>query len=209
MITIKEVLVPKSSKVRPAEIHNKKYIVIHETGNFDKGAGAENHAKYLYNLAVKNDGWVSWHYTVDDKNIIRHIPENEITWNAGDGLKDDGGNMSGISIEICVNPESNFNHALNNTAWLCAKILHERNWGIDRIKQHYDFNGKNCPMTIRSNNRWSEFIRLVQTHLNNYNKSNVLYKVQVGAFRDRENAEKQLKKVKDAGFEAFITISES
>lgn len=35
-------------------------------------------------------------------------------------------------------------------------------------------------------------------------RTEILYHVQVGAFKDRKNAEKMLKSVKDCGFEAFI-----
>lgn len=58
----------------------------------------------------------------------------------------------------------------------------------------------------------------VKNKMNNKNENNnaetnttestheVLYKVQVGAFSVRENAEKMLEKVKKAGFDAFITV---
>lgn len=39
-------------------------------------------------------------------------------------------------------------------------------------------------------------------------KTDKLYRVQVGAFRIRENAEAMVRKIKEAGFEAFVTESE-
>lgn len=39
-------------------------------------------------------------------------------------------------------------------------------------------------------------------------KADKLYRVQVGAFRIRENAEAMVRKIKEAGFEAFVTESE-
>ena len=36
-----------------------------------------------------------------------------------------------------------------------------------------------------------------------------LYRVQVGAFRIRENAEAMVRKIKEAGFEAFVTETEA
>ena len=49
-------------------------------------------------------------------------------------------------------------------AYLVAKLLCEFNLGIDRVKQHNSFSGKDCPMTIRHANRWDEFINLVEIY---------------------------------------------
>ncbi|MBQ4346657.1 MAG: SPOR domain-containing protein, partial [Oscillospiraceae bacterium] len=40
-------------------------------------------------------------------------------------------------------------------------------------------------------------------------KTDKLYRVQVGAFRIRENAEAMVRKIKEAGFEAFVTETEA
>lgn len=152
------------SKCRPGQINNKKWIVIHETGNKSPNAGARNHANYIKDLSKQNKTYLSWHYTVDDKEIYQHIPDNEISWHAGDGRKINGGNMSGIAIEICVNSNSDFNKALDNAAYLVGYLLKKHKLDITSVKQHYDFSKKNCPQTIRQTNRWNEFLSMCENY---------------------------------------------
>ena len=166
MIRITEKLIPKNNKCRPGTVRKKQWIVIHETANTSKGAGAENHAKYLANLAAENKTYLSWHYTVDDKNIIRHIPDNEIAWHAGDGEKEGGGNMAGIGVEICVNPESDYSKALDNAAELTAVLLKNNGLTLASVRQHHEFSsyGKNCPQRMRDNGLWNTFLEKVSAY---------------------------------------------
>lgn len=171
MKIIEDIIPQKGGKVRPGEVHSKKWIVIHETGNSSKGADAHNHSVYLKNLAAANTTYVSWHYTVDDHEIYHHIPDNEIAWHAGDGRNSDGGNVSGIAMEICVNSDGDFNKAMDNAAWLTAKLLKENNLPLSAVKQHHDFapNGKNCPQTIRDKGLWNTFLNKVNNYLKGTN----------------------------------------
>ena len=68
------------------------YIAVHNTAN---DAPAANEVNYMIN----NKNEVSFHYAVDDKEIVQGVPEDRNTWNAGDG--DGDGNMRSISVEIC------------------------------------------------------------------------------------------------------------
>lgn len=165
-VKIEERLIPSGNACRSGKVRPKKWIVIHETGNPSKNADALAHANYLNNLAKKNDTNLSWHYTVDDKRIIRHIPDNEVAWHAGDGSKEGGGNMAGIAIEICVNPECNFNIAMQNAESLAADLMKTYNLPISAVKQHHDFSpyGKNCPMNIRNKGLWNDFIKGVSAY---------------------------------------------
>lgn len=164
-VPIKEDFIPLKTKCRPGRLHSKSWIVIHETGNYSVGAGAENHSRYLKNLATQNKTYLSWHYTVDDKKIINHIPDDEISWNAGDGQKNNGGNMSGIAIEICVNPDSNFQKTVDNAAFLTAHLLNKHKLSLSSVKQHFNFNGKNCPKRLREQGLWNDFIKKCQNYL--------------------------------------------
>ncbi|MDR1354123.1 MAG: N-acetylmuramoyl-L-alanine amidase [Oscillospiraceae bacterium] len=159
-VVILEDLIRAGTKARPGEVHAKRWIVIHETGNVNPTAGAANHAKYIKRLAEQNKQYLSWHYTVDDHQIIRHIPDCEIAWHAGDGRKADGGNMSGIGIEICVNKNSNFRVAVTTASKLVAFLMKKHGLGIDRIRQHHFFSGKNCPFTIRKYDFWDRFLEM-------------------------------------------------
>lgn len=146
---------------RPGILRRIQYIVIHETANHNLGADAQAHADYL---AAGGDEDTSWHYTVDDHQIVQHIPDNEVSWNAGDKLRENGGNLNGISIELCVNDDGDFEKTFDNGARLTAYLLDAYDLNTGAVLQHFNFNGKNCPMTIRDTGRWDEFIRLVEQY---------------------------------------------
>ena len=134
------------------------HITIHETGNTNKGANAKAHANYL-NSTQAEQAPVSWHFTVDDKDIVQHLPENESGYHAGDGGQGHG-NRHTIGIEICVNQDGNFNKAMKNAAELCAYLMSIYDININNVLQHYDWSGKNCPENMRANDNklWKAFI---------------------------------------------------
>lgn len=142
------------------EIH---YIVIHETDNFSSSATSLNHALYLVDNSDQRVN--GWHYTVDDSEIYHSIPDDEVAWHAGDQRKENGGNMTGIGIELCVNEGSDFEQTLINGAKLTATLCKAYNLTIQDVKQHYDFSGKDCPAQIRKDGRWDEFLRLVEKYM--------------------------------------------
>ncbi len=171
---IVESIVPEHSNIRPGKVvDKKKYIVIHNTGNYSPGATAKTHSIYLHNQTNNVDRLASWHYTVDDKEIYHHIPDNENAWHASDGAEGEG-NTYGIAIEVCVNnfPGTyegekyeaflqQFMRATKNTAYLVAKLMIENDIGMDGIKQHYDFapDKKNCPMQMRYTSATGSYTR--------------------------------------------------
>lgn len=126
-------------------------VTIHNTDNWNKGAGAKNHGAYLQNSGARNQ--VSWHYAVDDTNVIRSVPENEVAWHAGDGQGD--GNFRTIAIEICLNPESDLTKATDNAAELAASILKKYSLPATALYQHNHWSGKNCPSQIRKGKPYS------------------------------------------------------
>lgn len=150
-------LIDVNTKARPGIKRKIKYIVIHETDNFESGVGAKNHAKFL---KANNTKSTSWHYTVDDTEIYHHIPDNEIAYHAAD----EDGNEHGIGIELCVNKDGNFEKTFENAAKLVAFLLKEYNLTIDDIKTHHDFSGKDCPHSILKNNRMGELKKEVEKY---------------------------------------------
>lgn len=56
-----------------------KYIVIHYTGNYNKGADALAHFRY-FNGGNRN---ASAHYFVDDKNIVQIVGDSFSSWAVG------------------------------------------------------------------------------------------------------------------------------
>lgn len=161
-VPVHTVLIPETLPGRPGIKREVKFIVIHETGNPAEGAGAKAHSDYLLN---GGEGTTSWHYTVDDHEIYHHIPDSEVSWNAGDQRKEPGGNMNGISIELCVNSDGGFDKTFDNGARLTAYLLKAYDLKLDDVKQHNFFNGKNCPQTIREGDRWQEFLELTESYL--------------------------------------------
>lgn len=116
------------------------------------------------------EGTTSWHYTVDDHEIYHHIPDSEVSWNAGDRRQEPGGNMNGISIELCVNQDGDFEKTFDNGARLTAYLMKAYDLKLDDVQQHNYFNGKNCPQTIRESGRWQEFLELAESYLKQKNK---------------------------------------
>ncbi|MFY9197874.1 MAG: N-acetylmuramoyl-L-alanine amidase [Acutalibacteraceae bacterium] len=163
---MKQMFIPKGKKARPARPLKFSGVTIHNTGNYSNGAGALNHGKYMQGNGANN--LVSWHYTVDDTNIVQHLPENEIAWHAGDGANGKG-NTTTIAIEICVNPDSNLLIATDRAVKLTADILNRH--GIKNangyVFQHNNWNGKNCPAELRKGNpyNWQTFIDKVNAEL--------------------------------------------
>lgn len=148
-------IVPKSVKnVRPGIAMSPKYITIHNTAN--EKADAMAHAKYLLNGA--GGASKSWHFTVDDKVIVQHLPTNEVGWHAGDGRGP--GNMSSIGVEICEHKGIDFEKAVQNAAWLVRKLMAEHKIPIHRVVPHKHWTGKTCPRLLLS--RWNEFLKMVQ-----------------------------------------------
>lgn len=157
-VSIYTKLIDINTSARPLEKRIIKYRVIHETDNFEKGVGAANHATFLEN---NNKSPTSWHYTVDDKEIYHHIPDDERANHAGDKE----GNDYGIGIELCVNEDSDFNQTFDNATKLVAYLLKSYNLDISAIKTHHDFTGKECPHNILKNKRLGEFKEKVRYYL--------------------------------------------
>ncbi len=151
-------LIASGTNSRPGIKRKIKYLVIHETDNTAASANAENHAEYL---SKNNKTSTSWHYTVDDKEIYHHIPDDEVAYHAATQK----GNLYGIGIELCVNEGGDFEKTFENAAKLVAYLIKEYNLNINDIKTHNDFSGKDCPHNIIKDNRIGEFKEKVKTFL--------------------------------------------
>lgn len=136
-----------------------KYIVVHNTAN---DAPARNEVSYMRN----NNKQVSFHAAVDDKEVVLGVPMNRNAWHAGDGGNGKG-NRYGIGIEICYSKSGGkkFDAAEKNAAVYIAGLLKARGWGIDRVKRHKDFSGKNCPHRTMDKG-WTRFLNMVQAAMN-------------------------------------------
>jgi len=156
-MTITQDFIPIGRRNRPAFVNPMNYITIHNTGNSSKGSNARAHANYLRGDTAANLP-VSWHYTVDDTNVIQHLPDNETAFHAGDGSGP--GNRQSIGIEICQNSDGNLLVATDNAARLCAILCTRHNITVKNIVQHNFWSGKNCPQELRAGRpySWNTFI---------------------------------------------------
>ncbi|MBM6724591.1 N-acetylmuramoyl-L-alanine amidase [Pseudoflavonifractor phocaeensis] len=146
-------------KNRPGRMNPTDYITIHETGNFAKGADAAAHASWLKGNDAEEER-ISYHFTVDDRSIFQHLPDNETAYHAGDGAGGPG-NTTSIGIEICVNEDGDFERAKVNAASLVRLLMAEHGIPLDKVVQHNHWNGKDCPKTIRATpGGWEAFLDL-------------------------------------------------
>ena len=159
MYTVKENLVSSDKySIKCPNLMTAEFIVVHNTAN---DASASNEVAYM----IRNDHQVSFHYAVDDQEVVQGVPITRNTWHAGDGNGD--GNRKGIAIEICYSKSggTRFDNAEKNAAHFIATLLRERGWGIDKVKKHQDFSHKYCPHRTLDKG-WSGFVQMIKSYLN-------------------------------------------
>ena len=134
-------------------------IVVHNTAN---DASANNEISYMRT----NNNETSFHFAIDDKEVVQGIPLNRNAWHAGDGHGK--GNMQGIAIEICYSKSGGdrFIKAEQNAAKFIAQLLKERGWGIDKVTKHQDYSGKYCPHRTLDMG-WQRFLNMVSAEMGN------------------------------------------
>ena len=140
-----------------------EFIVVHNTAN---DATAQNEIKYM----ISNNNQVSFHFAVDDKEIVQGLPLDRNAWACGDGANGKG-NRKGIQIEICYSKSggARFENAEKNAAKFIAQLLKERGWGVDKVKKHQDFSNKYCPHRTLDKG-WASFVNMIKDYLNELNK---------------------------------------
>ncbi|NCT26499.1 N-acetylmuramoyl-L-alanine amidase [Bacillus subtilis subsp. subtilis] len=136
-----------------------EYITIHNTAN---DASAANEISYMKN----NSSSTSFHFAVDDKQVIQGIPTNRNAWHTGDGTNGTG-NRKSIGVEICYSKSggARYKAAEKLAIKFVAQLLKEHGWGIDRIRKHQDWNGKYCPHRILSEGRWNQVKAAIEKEL--------------------------------------------
>lgn len=165
-MTTRELLVPLGSKRRKGnKLKSVRGVLIHNTGNTSKGADADANARYQKNSP--NAEVNGWHWTVDEKEAVLSIPEDEIAEHAGKRAYND----TTVGIEICENSDGNLTQATNNGALLAAQVLKRQGFSKAVWKQnifmHQDASGKCCPSRIIAGEpyNWDEFVRRVNAYM--------------------------------------------
>lgn len=175
-VRLKVDLVPKGTHgrkvVRPMR---PRYITIHSTQNYT--AGAERHSLALKRGALRSPkrrggnriGYLIWHFTVDEKMAIQHMPTSEQGEHADFGGP---GNLYSIGIEMCEERGSNVGATVERTAKLVAVLMKNKGIPLKNVVPHYHWPrrgkspaNKNCPHFLMDNGKpgrkWKAFQRKV------------------------------------------------
>lgn len=158
MVNIIKKLVPESKYgIKCPYSMTPTRIVVHNTAN---DATARNEIAYMTN----NNYETSFHYAVDDKEIVQGLPLDRNGWHSSDG--NGKGNREGIAIEICYSKSGGdrFIKAEENAVDLIVYLLKKYNWGIDRVTKHQDYCGKYCPHRTLDMG-WNRFINMIKAKL--------------------------------------------
>lgn len=165
MVKIIELLISKSTFhitkknnkvfIRSGKVITPKYLTIHSTGNLKSNARQERN--WLVNTTNKSGA--SWNICIDDKEAIIAIPLNEKSNHSGSNT----GNLTSIGLEICESGDRE--KTLKNAIQISAFILKEFNLTYKDLRQHYDWNKKNCPRILRQENMWEWFVNEVKKEM--------------------------------------------
>ena len=131
-----------------------KYIVVHDTGNFSRGANANAHFEYFNNGSRGS----SADFFVDDTQVLCvNNYYKYYTWHCGDGRGKYGvTNSNSVGVEFCVNAGSDRAETLKKTVRLVRELMNELSIPTERVVRHYDASRKNCPQSM-SKNDWAEW----------------------------------------------------
>lgn len=205
--------IAKNKYSRPGTVLQRvTKIVVHYVGN--PGSTAKNNRDYFNNMPevakTRPDAvrYVSSHYVIGlSGEIIACVPENEIAYCSNSA------NSYSISIENChPDREGCFNPATLRalTELLCDLCQRYHLDPKTDIIRHYDVTGKACPLWYVSHPDEWEALRaqvadkLAGKPVDPLPEKGTLYRVQVGAFGQRSNAEAMQKQLQAAGYASFV-----
>lgn len=159
-IQARQKLVPSSKySIKCPYSMDAEYITFHNTYN---DATADGEISYM----ISNNNETSFHFAIDDKEVVQGIPLNRSAWHCGDGGKGTG-NRKSIGIEVCYSKSGGdkYKKAELLAIKFIAQLLHERKWTIDRVKPHKHWSGKNCPHRILNEGRWQQVLDAIAAEL--------------------------------------------
>ena len=224
-LAVKEKLITADSGVRyysnrrlDTPDHKPQYITIHNTPDINEAAGTNDAEQYARATFNNNMGDVVVHYYVDETDCWHILADDTVGWHAADGVNGPG-NTKSVAIEIIMDGsgQSYDIRAEDRGAKLAAILLHRYGLGVDRLKTHRDWYPKKyCPAYILPH--WDAFIGMAKAYLAEIEKQDAaakapqtdgakkktFYRVQVGYYGVKANAEAMRDKLKAAGFDAII-----
>lgn len=161
MVEIKKNLVPTSKyDIKCPYSMTPIGITVHNTAN---DASAKNEISYM----ISNNAYNSFHYAVDDKEIVQGLPLDRNGFHASDGSNGTG-NRKTIGIEICYSKSGGdrFIKAEQNAVDLIVYLMKKYNWDISCVKRHYDYapDKKYCPHRTMDLG-WDRFLKMIKDKL--------------------------------------------
>lgn len=159
LLNLREQMVPAGKANRPGTRIAPAFITIHNTSNANPGANAAAHARFVtntgfYTLASGKKNQVSWHYTVDDREVVKHLPVNEKGFHAGPG------NSLSVAIEVCMHAGIDQAAANLRAARLAALLAFDLGLGAGKLRTHKSWTGKACPALLLPG--WVAFSKTVE-----------------------------------------------
>ena len=136
-----------------------KYIVVHETDNFSKGAGARRHAE----AQAAGHLSTSVHYYAGSDGVYQATAHADGTYSVGreyggNHSITDASNRNTINIEICVNADGDYNQARANAIGLVKYLMAGTGIPADMVIRHFDAKGKYCPRKMMDSPAlWEDF----------------------------------------------------
>lgn len=138
---------------------NAEFISFHNTAS---DASSRNEIAYM----IRNNSQISYHYAIDDIEVVQGLPLNRNGWHCGDGVNGVG-NRKSIGVEVCYSRSGGvrYNKSVELAVKFIAQLLHERKWGVDRVKPHQHWSGKYCPHRVFDTEGWNSIINRIQREL--------------------------------------------
>lgn len=152
LINLSQEQVAEGRPNRPGRKIQPVYITIHNTSNTGRGADAAAHSRMVrekgyYDLRTNSGevkrNQVSWHFTVDDKRAIQHLPMDEMGYHAGQK-----GNRASVGVEVCMHKDIDQAAADLRAARLAALLMHDLGVPAENIVTHQHWTGKACPTLL-------------------------------------------------------------
>lgn len=201
-----------------------QYICIHYVG---ATGDADDNVAYYNRPTTTNasadffvgHGGDVWQYNPDPKARYCWAVGGNKQSQYGASLYGKAKNANSISIEMCVKTRGNKTQAnhkdwyftqetIDATVELTKYLMKLYNVPAERVIRHFDVTGKLCPGVVGwnypsgSESAWADFKAKIA------GEEGALYKVQVGAFSKKANAEKLAAELKAKGYQCFIVSTE-
>jgi len=142
-----------------------QYIVIHYTAG--DGDTAADNGRYFASRSVG----ASAHYFVDEKQIVRSVPEEAAAWHCGAAVYRHGQcrNRNSIGVELCSRRENGSYvfapETVERAAGLVRSLMEQYGIPVERVLRHYDVTGKLCPAPFLEEAAWQAFRARLEEHM--------------------------------------------